>query len=133
MNITRDSKSGRLFVEGQPALVSYIRGDYINRKRGEIEYYPGPVGVVVAWPDKDGQIHFGFSKVNLRMGDHFDKKVGINMAVGRSLFKNDIQYPFDNFRPIIRDALLRMFYRAQNYYKYLTTPDEFQKGSVNNL
>jgi hypothetical protein len=123
--ITKDA-NGNYFYDGNRILVSYMRGDHHPIKnpiqsRFEpeylIKYYPGPVGVVIAFVH-DGELKFGYSKANIWRGDRFDRKRGIEVSVDRAMLKN-IQFPFEEFSENfdIYDALHRLYGRAKNYFK----------------
>lgn len=120
-------KNGLYWIGDQRMLVSYMRGDYRPiknpvRSRFEpdyiVDFFPGPVGVVVAFFDDD-QIKIGFSKANIWRGDRFDKGLGVTVAVERAFLKN-IQQPFEDhtIQTDICDALNNMYHRACNYFKY---------------
>lgn len=123
--ITKD-KNGNYYFDGQRMLVSYMRGDYRpvknpiqNRFEPEylVEYYPGPVGLTVAFIH-DGELKIGYSKANLWRGDKFNREIALQTCVERAMLKN-LQYPFEESttQMDIYDALHRMYGRAMNYFK----------------
>lgn len=134
---TKD-KNGQYWFGESRMLVYFTRGakySYLNPKAYSIdengqsfrnpyepdlvsEYYPGPVGVVIAFWDGD-QVRYGYSRANISAGDKFDRKRSLEMAVGRALNSN-VNPPFDSVPHAVRDDLQRMYGRAKNYFKFKT-------------
>ena len=126
-NYTIDEKGLYHLADGSRMLVSYMYGDHRPvknpvRSKFEPEYlikdYPGPVGCVVAFV-QDGELRLGFSKANIWRGDKFNRRLGIQIAIERAMWK-DIKPPFEDAttQPDIYDALWKMYNRSKNYFKY---------------
>lgn len=128
MQYIKDER-GNYYFGKHKMLVSYIRGEFIPKKNPiqnkyapeyYTEYYPGPVGLVVALIDYDGNIRYGWSKANLSRGDRFSRERAFDICVERAFLKN-AQPPFEDFElyTSIREALVQIARRAKNYYKHL--------------
>ena len=99
-------------------LIEYIHEndrDIFERRKSYIENRGPKIGVVVATLNNKGEPAIGFSKVNLRSKDVFNKETGINIALGRAK-KSDSGYK-QNAPANIAFAIEHMAKRAVNYFK----------------
>ncbi len=118
MEITRD-ENGQLLLGGERVLLTYMRGEYVRRKKKgnnyyTYDYYGGRTGLVMAF-FHDGKILYGYSKVNLNAGDKFDREKAILIAVNRMLV-NPVEHPFPGVRYDVFQYLHRLSARAKKYY-----------------
>jgi hypothetical protein len=87
--------------------------EYVRNRKGQ------RIGVVMAKAynqNSGGMVKFGWSKANVKMGDSFDKEVGLNIARGRA----DTSWPTDKTVPYdVLKVYNRMLYRSAKYFKGL--------------
>ncbi len=59
-------------------------GDFLRNNKHIIQYYRkpngNPNGVIIFWRDEKGAINWGWSKVNVKAGDRWNKYIGLLKA-----------------------------------------------------
>jgi hypothetical protein len=83
-----------------------------------------PYGVVVATiRPSDNKIGIGFSAVKPKSGDKFDKELGLKIAIGRAVMKEDrankdaVFAALKNHNPDAYHTIYSMYHRACSYFK----------------
>lgn len=71
-----------------------------------------PRGVVVATVNDQNEVTLGWSYTNIKAGDRFNKKRGIDIALGRVKTGTDAQVPHN-----VQKVSDRMYRRALIYFK----------------
>jgi hypothetical protein len=85
-------------------LISYNRN-----KKGD------PIGLLVAKKqDNNGSFTIGYAQC--RKSDKFDKKMGLNIALGRANFDTNL-HSLDNMPHNLRKMLPAFIQRCEKYYK----------------
>ena len=90
-------------------IMQYVKANVKGQKR--------KVGVLVGQLNDKGQIVMGWSKANASLGDKFDKKYGINLAVNRTCSEQILPYPvsFRKEASKFEDRCLRYFKNGERY------------------
>lgn len=109
MNKTKVKSTGLKNIKRQVYIHQYVR-DNRGRRKGQLR------GVVVAHMytnqvEKLPEVRIGWSFTNTKMGDHFKKDRGLNIAVGRTLEGTDKIIPHD-----VRKVIKGMLGRVSEYY-----------------
>lgn len=93
-------------------LIEYIKNGHGNR-----------IGVVVARILSNGKIGIGWSKVNIKAGDRFNKNIGWSIAYNRCGDSANPPYPTNKCIPTkVKRVCDRMFVRSEKYFKQAVTP-----------
>lgn len=87
-------------------LIKYVR----DRKKQ-------PIGVVTAFIE-NGDIHYGWSLLNRRDNDKWDKQIGLNLALSRAVPLNEIALKAlgHEIPQSVSKDLTSMVYRAKSYF-----------------
>lgn len=87
-------------------LIKYVR----DRKKN-------PVGVVTAFVHND-DIHYGWSLVNRKAGDRWNREYGLNLAVSRGepLTQIALDALGNKIPQSVSKELTNMVYRAKSYF-----------------
>ena len=88
-------------------LVEYVKNGHGNR-----------IGIVIARILSNGKIGIGWSKVNVKADDRFNKNIGWSIAYSRCGDPNDVPYHATPCIPTrVKKVRDRMVERSQKYFK----------------